>query len=148
MAHQYKQGEFTPTNRAKYRGKWPIIYRSSWELRFDIWCDKNQSVVQWGSESSVVRYVDPVKKNSRNYFIDYVIVVKDKNGKLSKWYVEIKPYCQTIVPVKGHKRDSTYLRECMTFATNSAKWKAAQEWASKKGAQFIVLTENELMKSN
>ena len=146
MAMNYKQGEFTPIHKEKYKGKWPIIYRSSWELRFNIWCDKNPSIITWGSESAVVRYPNPVKKTISNYFIDYVMTVKDKNGNLTKWYVEIKPYGQTIVPIKGKKKDSTYLRECMTYAINASKWKAANEWAIKKGAKFIILTENELMK--
>lgn len=142
---KYKQGQYTPIHREKYKGKWPIVFRSSWELKFAIWCDKNPSVIQWGSESAVIRYFDPARNRARNYFVDFVIVVKDKTGKLGKYYVEIKPYHETIEPVRGKKKESTYRMQCMTYITNKAKWKAAEEWAAKHYSKFIVLTEKEIM---
>jgi len=30
------------------------------------------------------------------------------------------------------------------YVTNTAKWKAANEWAKKKGYTFLILTEKEL----
>ena len=101
--------------------------------------------MKWGSESVAVKYYDPVKKRQRNYFIDFTLVVKTKNNELKKYYVEVKPHKETIKPIKGKKRQSTYIAECCTFATNTAKWEAAQKFAKSKGASFIILTERELM---
>jgi len=142
---KYKQGEYTPVNPEKYKGKMPIFLRSSWEFKLARWADLNPGVISWGSESVVVRYYDPVKKKQRNYFIDFTLHIRDKQGNMRKYYCEVKPFKETQTPVKGKKRPATFIKECCTFATNSAKWKSAVVFAKKKGAKFIILTENELM---
>jgi hypothetical protein len=35
----------------------------------------------------------------------------------------------------------TLLKEQITYATNTAKWKAATEWAKKHGYKFTIVTE-------
>ena len=51
------QGIFKPLNPQKYKGNVNnIIYRSSWEKRFMIYCDKNRSVLEWGSEEIAISY--------------------------------------------------------------------------------------------
>ena len=52
---QYKQGKYTPVNKEKYNGKHTPEYRSSWELKFFRWCDRNDNVLKWSSESTVVK---------------------------------------------------------------------------------------------
>lgn len=141
----YKQGHFHPKNKEKYKGKYPLMYRSSYEYKFCMYCDRNSSVVQWGLESVVIPYYDRVSKKKRRYFIDFNITIKDKNGTLNKYLVEIKPYKETIIPQKGRKSDKSFLYESLTYAKNCCKWEAAQAYAKKHGSKFIILTENELM---
>jgi hypothetical protein len=141
----YKQGHFHPKNKEKYKGKYPIMMRSSWEFKFAMWADRNPSIVSWGSESAVVRYFDPVSKRTRRYLIDFTMIVKDKAGNQKKYFIEIKPHKETIKPVKGRKSDKSFLYETLTYAKNTAKWEAAEKFAKGKGAKFIILTENELM---
>ena len=145
FGRRYHQGHFLPKNKEKYKGKYPIYFRSSWEKKYMAWCDRNPSIVNWGSESAVVRYFDPVSKRTRRYLIDFTMVIKDKNGNLKKYFVEIKPYKETLKPEKGRKSDKNFLYESLTFAKNTAKWAAAEKFAKGKGAKFIILTENELM---
>lgn len=148
---KYKSGTYEPKNKDKYKGHYPIKYRSSWELLFMRQCDKNPNVVQWGSESVVVPYIDPVKKPTdpdrvRNYILDFNMIVRDHTGKLKKYYVEIKPYRQVNKPVRRQQSDKTYLYEVLTYARNMAKWKAAHLFAQKKGGEFTLLTEKDFLK--
>ena len=53
----FNQGYFKPNNPSKYAGPTPIIYRSSWERKFMMWCDKNEKVSMWSIESLCLRYV-------------------------------------------------------------------------------------------
>jgi hypothetical protein len=66
------KGKFRPKNPEKYRGNaGEIIYRSSWEMKFCDWCDKNEKVEWWQSEEKRIRYYDPVQKKWRTYFPDF-----------------------------------------------------------------------------
>lgn len=141
---RYKQGEFNPSNREKYCGKWPLFFRSSWELKVCMWLDRTPAVKKWGIESAIVPYLDPVTKRQKRYVIDFTALIEDKDGALRKYYIEVKPHKETIRPEKGRKSDRKFLVEALTFARNSAKWQAASAFAGSKGAQFILLTEMEL----
>lgn len=143
----FKQGIFTPTHPEKYKGKTPIVMRSSWEFAYARWCDINKNVIEWGSESAVVPYFDVAHKKNRHYFIDFTMKIKDVHGVIHKYYIEIKPFAQTVPPTKGpRKKNTTFMNECMTFATNVSKWKAATQFAKSKGAEFKILTEKEIMR--
>ncbi|HPM74244.1 MAG TPA: head completion protein [Saccharofermentans sp.] len=142
----YKQGKFVPRNKEKYIGCLQKIYfRSAWELQCFRYMDLNPAILQWGSESTVVEYVDPSRAGTTHrYFIDLSFTVKDKTGKISKIYCEVKPHKETIMPVKGRKSDKRYYEEAMTYIRNTAKWNAASKFAEAKGAKFIILTEKEI----
>jgi hypothetical protein len=148
---KYHQGEYLPKNKDKYKGSFPITFRSSWEFRMMRWLDTNPAIVNWGSESTIVPYADPTRldRNKRptvhRYFIDFYMIVKDKTGKLTKYYIEVKPYTETIPPVKGRKKEMTYMKESVTFVRNMAKWEAAKLHARKMGGTFMILTENEIL---
>lgn len=146
----YKQGFFIPRNREKYKGHTPLKYRSSWELALCMWADKNPAVIQWGLESAIVPYVDPTRVNAQSkatvhrYIIDFTMIIKDRTGQLTKYYIEVKPKKETVQPERGNKREATYVAEVLTFERNKAKWKAATEFAHSKGAKFMILTEDHL----
>jgi hypothetical protein len=58
---KWHQGKFHPQNPNKYLGD-PnnIVYRSSWELHFLQWCDRNDNVLEYASEEFSIPYVSPV----------------------------------------------------------------------------------------
>lgn len=142
---KYKQGYYNPINPHKYIGKAPIIYRSGLELKFMLWCDKTDTIQKWSSESIAIPYYDPVKKYQRKYYVDNYVEILE-GDVLKRYLVEIKPYKQTIEPkaTRGKKK-SNLLYEQMQWITNSqGKWPACKEFAKKYGAEFIIITENEL----
>jgi hypothetical protein len=137
----YRQGVFQPTNPGKYKGTIPIIFRSGYEEKFCRFCDINETIISWGSESVVVEYFDPVKQKIRRYYVDFVITLKDGKTIL----IEVKPEKQTRPPKKaGKKTDMTLLREQRVYATNQAKWEAATNVCKKKGWIFKIMTERDL----
>ena len=140
----YKQGAYTPVNSDKYIGRGRPEYRSSWELKFFTWCDRNPNVLEWSSESVIVPYKSPVDGRYHRYYVDNAIALQEGN-KVIRYLVEIKPYKQTLPPVESkRKKKSTLLYESRTYAVNQSKWAAAKKFATAKGMNFIILTENEL----
>ena len=146
MSGKWQQRKFYPKNVSKYRGNPSEIYfRSSWETKFGIWADTNPAIIEWSSETVVVPYLSPVDNRWHRYFVDFWIKVKDKEGKLTTYLVEIKPHKQSVPPVqKKGKHTKTLMMESATFLVNQAKWQYAKQYAAQRGWQFIVITENEL----
>ena len=139
------KGKYQPSYPKKYKGDpTNIIYRSLWERRFMIYCDTNEKILEWGSEEIIVPYRSPIDNRYHRYFPDFYIKVKDKNGKIKKMIIEIKPYKQCIEPKVQKRKTKGYIYEVVEYAKNQAKWKAAEEWCLDRGYEFKVLTENEL----
>lgn len=142
MFHKRK---FIPSQPHKYTGDVNnIIMRSSWETRFANWCDKNPSIVSWSSEETVIPYLCPTDNKIHRYFIDFKIKIKQKDGSIRVFLIEIKPAKQVSPPVFPGRRTQKYLAESFSFIKNQAKWKAATEYAKDRGWEFKILTENEL----
>lgn len=146
MSAKWQQRKFYPKNPSKYRGDpTQIFMRSSWETRFSIWADSNPAIIEWSSETVVIPYLSPVDNRWHRYFVDFWIKVKDRDGKLTTYLVEIKPHKQSVPPeVKKGKHTKTLMMESATFLVNQAKWQYAKQYAAQRGWQFIVITENEL----
>ena len=155
--NNFKQGIFTPKNPGKWRGNIrDIVYRSSWELSFCKWADNNPNVLEVSSEEVVIPYMHPFKNNGQGglarYFIDFWIRYKDKDGTIKQVLIEIKPKKQTIPPEltktktgrNSKKRQMIFEKQMMTYMINKAKWEAAEQFAKKKGMEFIIITEDEL----
>jgi hypothetical protein len=144
MAQSIKS-RYKPIYPKKYQGD-PnnIICRSSWERIFCRWCDLNDNIIAWGSEEIRIKYYDPVKQKIRTYFPDFIIKVKESNGEIKKYIIEIKPKKQTEAPKSRSRTTKSYLNEVYTFATNQAKWKAAEEFCKDHMLEFKIITENEL----
>ncbi len=143
---KYHQGRFHPQNPEKYKGDIRnIIYRSSWEVNFMRWCDRNTNILEWGSEEFFIPYFDPTTNKVRRYFPDFIIKVKESNGKLQNYIIEVKPEKQTRPPTQSvNKRKKTYITEALTYEKNIAKWKAAKEFCEDHGMIFKIITEKEL----
>lgn len=135
---KYSQGIFEVTNKKKYVGKNPPVYRSSWERRVFTWLDNNPSVISWASEAVRIPYRNPFTDKVTNYIPDLLISYVDKNGKQHTEMVEIKPLKETVLERAKSKKDK------MTLALNFAKWEAAKAWCRDKGIFFRVITENEI----
>jgi len=139
------KGKYQPSYPKKYKGDHTnIVYRSLWERKFMVYCDKNENILEWGSEEVIVPYRSPIDNRYHRYFPDFYIKVKESTGKITKMIVEIKPYKQCIEPKVQKKKTKGYIYEVMEYAKNQAKWSAAKEWCLDRGYEFKVLTENEL----
>lgn len=139
------KGKYKPSYTQKYKGDpTNIIYRSLWELKFMKYCDLNENVIEWSNEEMFVWYRSPVDGKPHRYFPDFLIKVKESNGSIKKYMIEVKPQKQTAPPTKPKRQTKKYLYEAYEYAKNQAKWAAAQEWCKDRGYEFKVLTENEL----
>lgn len=143
-AYGPKAAEFKPANPEKYSGKWPIICRSSLEKRAFFSMDNNPAIIKWGSESVVIKYMNPVKKRICRYFMDLDFTVLDESGKAVRYLVEVKPETQTRPPTRGRKQQKTLISECAAYAVNISKWRATKQFCDAKGWRFGVWTENGL----
>lgn len=142
MFHKRK---FLPKNPEKYVGDANnIIMRSSWETRFANWCDRNPNIIRWSSEETVIPYRCPTDDKIHRYFVDFKITVKNKDGELKTFLVEVKPAKQTVQPVFPGKRTKKFLMESFYFIKNQAKWEAARNYCKDRGWGFKIITEHEL----
>jgi hypothetical protein len=139
----YKQGFFYPRNLDKFVSKDnKAIYRSGLELEYFRILDKNPNVLKWGSEEVVVPYF--FENKWHKYYVDLFVVFKFGEST-KKYFIELKPYSQTIEPkVNKRKKQMTMLYEAKQWAKNQAKWKAATDFAKKNGWEFHILTEKDL----
>ena len=140
------KGRYFPTNPKKYRGN-PnqIIYRSLWERKVMVYCDKNDAIIEWGSEEVIVPYLSPMDGRIHRYFPDFYMKVRQADGSTKKFIIEVKPKSQCKQPVKNPKRRTTqWFNEVKTFAINQAKWKSAREFCEDKGMEFKIFTEDHI----
>ena len=141
---RYHQGRFHPKNPQKYKGNASnIIYRSSWELEFMKWCDRQTTIVEWGSEEFHIPYISPVDNRVHRYYPDFIIKVKEHN-EYKVYVIEVKPAKQCAPPKKRARVTKAYLTEEKTYAVNLAKWKAAREFCADRRIEFKIITEKEL----
>lgn len=117
------RGKYLPKNPQKYRGNINrITYRSMWERRFMIYCDRSDKITSWSSEELHIPYISPKDNKWHNYYPDFVVNTFTNRTIV----VEIKPYYQ--------KR----------YSVNQAKWQFAEEYCAKNNFEFKVMTEREL----
>ena len=139
------QGKYRPSNTKKYRGNpTNIIYRSLWERKFMVYCDKNENIIEWGSEEIAIPYRSPLDNRIHRYFPDFYIKYKDANGKIRRSLIEVKPFRQTQQPPILEKKTKGYIYEVAEYAKNQAKWQAAKEFGDDRSWEFKSLTEKEL----
>ena len=139
------KGKFQPSYPKKYKGNTSnIIYRSLWERKFMMYCDLNENIIEWGSEEIALPYRSPLDNRVHRYFPDFYIKVKESNGSVKRYLIEIKPKKQTIEPKVQKRKTKSYIYEVTEYAKNMAKWKAAEEFCKDRMWEFKVLTEDEL----
>jgi len=141
------KGKFNPAFPKKYIGNPSnIVYRSLWELKFLKYCDTNENILEYASEELAIPYRSPIDGRIHRYFPDAYIKVKESDGSIKKYLIEIKPYKQTIPPTKPKKQTKGYIYEAYEYAKNQSKWEAAIEYCKDRGWTFKVITEKELFK--
>ena len=139
------RGRYYPTHPKKYKGNPSnIIYRSLWERKFMVYCDKNDRILEWGSEEFFIPYRSPIDGKIHRYFPDFYVKVKTKQGTTKKWVVEVKPKIQTRPPRTPKRKTKKYIYEVRNWAINDAKWKNAIEYCKDRNMEFIIITEDEL----
>jgi|TARA_B100001059_G_C17594974_1_gene456572 hypothetical protein len=139
------KGKFQPSYSKKYKGDpTNIIYRSLWERKFMMYCDLNENIIEWGSEEIALPYRSPLDNRVHRYFPDFYIKVRENNGSIKKYLIEIKPKKQTMEPKVKKRKTKSYIYEVTEYAKNMAKWKAAEEFCKDRMWEFKVLTEDEL----
>ena len=139
------KGKYYPSFPHKYKGDpTNIIFRSLWERKFMVYCDKNANVLEWASEEIAIPYVSPVDHRSHRYFPDFYMKVKETDGAIKKYVIEVKPLKQCSPPKKPKRQTKGYIREAFEYAKNQAKWKEAREWCADRQWEFKVVTEKEL----
>ena len=139
------KGRYNPINPKKYKGNpQNIIYRSLWERKFMVYCDTNDKVLEWGSEEIIIPYISPWDGKVHRYFPDFYIKVKQSDGNLKKFIIEVKPKKQTRPPKPVVRKTKRWINEVRTFGINEAKWKHATKWCKDNDMEFKILTEEEL----
>ena len=135
---RWAQGAYEVINRAKYVGKGTPRYRSGWEHSFMRFCDTNDNILQWASESIAIPYRHPLTGKMTNYIPDFLITYRTRNNTVKAELIEIKPKGQSLVSEGQKPRDRAVV------AVNYAKWDAATKWAQRNGLVFRVITEDQM----
>ena len=135
---RWAQGNYVILNREKYAGNGTPRYRSGWELSFMKFCDTNDHVLQWASESIAIPYRHPITGKMTQYIPDFLITYRNRDNTVRAELIEIKPKSQSVIESKMNSRDRAVV------AINYSKWDAATKWARKNGLSFRVITENDM----
>tara|TARA_B100001079_G_scaffold62105_1_gene52778 strand:+ start:335 stop:772 length:438 start_codon:yes stop_codon:yes gene_type:complete len=139
------KGKYYPKFPHKYKGDpTTITFRSLWERKYMNWCDKNANILEWSSEEIIIPYISPVDNKVHRYFPDFYTKIKETDGKIRKYIIEVKPLKQTLPPKKPKRQTKGYIREAYEYAKNQAKWKMAKEFCANRQWEFKVVTEREL----
>jgi hypothetical protein len=135
---KFAQGTYLVKNKEKYVGKGTPRYRSGWEHAFMRFCDNNEHILQWASESISIPYRNPITGKQSIYIPDFLITYRTRNNTMVAEVIEIKPKKQSVVESKMKANERAIV------AVNYAKWDAATKWCKKQGLLFRVVTEDQL----
>ena len=138
---KWAQGTYEVINKDKYVGTRTPRYRSGWEFSFMKFCDSNDHVLQWASESIQIPYRHPLTGKQTIYVPDFLITYRTRNNMMRAELIEIKPKKQSVVESKMSSRDRAVV------AINYAKWASATAWCKRQGITFRVITEDDMFKN-
>lgn len=138
---KFANGFYTVKNPTKYVGKNTPKYRSGWEHAFMRFCDTNDNIIQWASESISIPYRNPITGKQSIYVPDFLIMYRDKNNQVKAELIEIKPKKQSVIESKQSARDRAVV------AVNYAKWDQAVKWCKRNGLAFRVVTEDDIFRN-
>lgn len=138
---KFANGLYVIKNPAKYVGKNTPRYRSGWEHAFMRFCDTNENILQWASESISIPYRNPITGKQSIYVPDFLITYRNKANQMIAELIEIKPKKQSVVESKMSANARAIV------AVNYAKWDAATKWARRQGITFRVITEDDIFRN-
>lgn len=138
---RFAQGTYNVQNIEKYAGKKSPRYRSGWEQAFMRFCDSNDNIVMWASESLNIPYRHPFTGKQTMYVPDFLIQYRNKRNQVVTELIEIKPKKQSVIESKASANDRAIV------AVNYAKWAAAQKWCQRQGITFRVITEDDIFRN-
>jgi hypothetical protein len=138
---KFANGIYKVKNPAKYVGKTAPRYRSGWEFAFMNFCDNNDNILQWASESINIPYRNPLTGKNTIYVPDFLITYRTRNNQMKAELIEIKPKSQSVIESKTSQRDRA------AIAVNYAKWDAATKWCKRNGLTFRVVTEDDIFRN-
>lgn len=153
-----KVGLFVPENKdkvIKLNDKGGLYYRSGWEKKLYTMLDLNPSVIMWGTEFMHIKYLENhynekgfMEQREHRYFPDVYFEMKRPDGTIAKILGEIKPFKETLKPVKPIKTTARKLEsfeyEVKTWHKNILKWNAAIDFCKNRGLDFLIITEKYL----
>ena len=126
------KGKYYPSFPRKYKGDpTNIIYRSLWERKFMVYCDRNSKILEWGSEEIALPYISPHDNRVHRYFPDFYIKVQENTGKVKRYLIEVKPLKQTTKPKRPKRQTKGYIKHLSMQGINQ----------NGKQQENIVLTE-------
>lgn len=136
-------------NPQKYKGSLPLILRSSWEIKFvSSYLDINQNIIEWTSESVIVKYISPIDGKYHRYFVDFSFKAQTNDGSIKEFWIEIKPANQCEPPKEPKKKNRGYVNAVQTYLINQAKWDTTKQICENyqkqgKPVEFVVITEKD-----
>lgn len=143
----WKRSKYIIENRDKYIGTKMPVYKSSWEQRVMKFLDINENVRRWGYENVVIPYIG-IDGKKHDYYMDFYVEIYDKNNKLQKYLIEVKPIKDGKPPkkpkIRNKKAMQNYLYQLKTYKTNYLKWKSVLQYCKNKNIKFRVFTENKI----
>jgi hypothetical protein len=138
---RFSQGVYQVLNPKKYVGNGAPRFRSSWEMAFMRFCDTNDNILQWASESVRIPYRHPLTGKMTNYVPDFLITYRTRDNTVKAELIEIKPSGQSMMS------EGQNPRERAVVAVNYAKWDSATKWARQNGLTFRVVNESDMFHS-
>jgi len=149
----YVQGYYKIINPGKYIGDvTKIIYRSSYERKFCVFCDNSEKVLKWASEPFPIKYYNPVDKQTHEYNIDFYMKFIQDSGIIGDFIIEVKPKSKLMKPEAPSKQTlkklTKYNDSIKEYITLNAKFAAARAYARKIGYKFIIVTEDFLYRQH
>lgn len=138
MSKSYVQGVYKPVNSSKYTGKYPIIFRSSWEFKAMQLFDTNPNFISWTSESLKIPYMNPFTGKYTVYVPDFVVTYIDSKGNQKAEIIEIKPMKETFLEHAKSQQAKA------AVVLNMFKWNAARAFAKQHGLEFRIMNENHI----
>lgn len=135
---RWRQGFYEVKNPQKYVGVGKPKYRSGWEFAFMNFCDTNDNILSWASESIRIPYLNPLTGKQTIYVPDFLVHYRTKDNTTRAELIEIKPKKQSVIEDRQSARDRA------AVVVNYAKWDAATKWARRQGLVFRVINEDQI----
>jgi len=93
-----------------------------------------------------IPYMDPIDKRVHQYYIDFWVEMKEKDGHVGRWLIEIKPERNIIIPPEPKNQTasalSNHISQVKRVMKNIAKFQAARNFAKIQNMKFAVLRLN------